>query len=88
METHVAFSGAPKKHPLDRNKVILLVDPFSTSPFYYEFDSANIGYAEELPSLVNAEGESVFMVRIWVEKGSLALRCMPFLVEDLRSRPA
>jgi inorganic pyrophosphatase len=82
INTHVPFSGAPQWHPYEPGKVILVPDPFSTHTFYYEFDAEHISYVEELPSLVNIEGESISIVRIWVEKGRMGLRCSPFVVES------
>ena len=79
---HVAFSGAPQKHPHDEKKIILIVDPFSTQAFYYQFDMADIGGVEILPSLVTVEGDSVTMARVWVKKGSLGLKFFPFVVAD------
>ena len=81
-DTHVAFSGSPNKHPYNSDKVILIIDPFSTNNFYYEFNKEDISYVEELPNLVNLEGETITMVRVWVKKMSLGIRCSPFIVED------
>jgi len=81
---HVAFSGSPRKHPFDPHRIILISDPYSVQACYYEFDSASIAYAEELPSLVNPEGESLSMARIWVKKGSLGIQSTPFVVADTR----
>ena len=83
--SHVSFSGTPKKHPYDTNKIILVADPFSTNTLYYEFDKDDISYLEELPSLVNLDGETITMVRIWVKKMSVGVRCSPFIVEDTRT---
>ena len=41
-KTHVSFSGSPQKHPYDTDKVILVVDPFSTNTLYYEFNKNDI----------------------------------------------
>ena len=30
--THVAFSGSPQRHPYDREKIILVADPYETDP--------------------------------------------------------
>jgi inorganic pyrophosphatase len=84
--THVAFSGSPQKHPHDAKKVILVADPFSTSTFYFEFTKEDVTYVEELPNLVTLEGEAVPMARIWVKKMSVGVRCMPFFVEDIRTK--
>lgn len=83
-ETNVAFSGSPFKHPYDADKVVLVADPYSTNTFYYEFKTEDISYIEELPGIVNLEGETVIMARLWVQKKSVAVRCSPFVVEDLR----
>jgi inorganic pyrophosphatase len=83
--THVPFSGSPCKHPYDRDKFILIVDPYSSNTFYYEFDSNDVEYAQELPSIVDIDGATVCMVLIWVKKNSIALRCIPFPVQDTSS---
>ena len=83
-ETHVAYTGSPFTHPHNRDKVILVADPFSQNTFYYEFNTDDIAIAEDLPSMVNQDDESVTMVRLWVKKGALALRCTPFRVDDTR----
>ena len=82
IKTHVPFSGAPQRHPYEPDKVILIPDPFSTHTFYYEFQTEDISFIEELPSLVDIEGKTISMARIWVEKGSIGLRCSPFVVEE------
>ncbi len=81
-KTHVSFSGTPRKHPYDKDKIILVADPFSTNTLYYEFSKDDISYLEELPSLVSLDGETITMVRIWVKKMSIGIRCSPFIVED------
>jgi inorganic pyrophosphatase len=83
-KTHVPFSGSPLKHPYDPKKVILVPDPYSSSPFYYEFKSDDITYAEKLPSIVNLEGETVTMVRFWVRKMALGVLCTPFRVAEIK----
>ena len=81
-KTHVSFSGSPRKHPYDPNKVILIVDPFSTNNLYFEFNKDDVSYVEELPNLVDLDGNAIAVVRIWVKKLSVAIRCTPFIVED------
>lgn len=81
-DSHVAFSGSPYKHPYDHEKVILLSDPFSSSTFYYEFKRADISFIEDLPNIVNDEGKILTVIRVWIKKGSIALRCTPFYVES------
>lgn len=83
-ETHVPFSGAPRKHSHYGDKIILVTDPFSGSPAYFEFNAEDITFAEELPSIVNLDGETIPMARVWVQKKSIAIRSTPFLVADLK----
>ncbi len=81
-ETNVPFSGSPRSHPYDSDKVILIADPFSTNNLYYEFSKPDISFVEELPNLVSLEGDTITIVRVWVKKMSVAVRCAPFIVED------
>ena len=75
--------GSPKKHPHEKNRVILVTDPFSEHTFYYEFNMEDILSLEEQPSITNLEGESVSMVRLWVKKKSIGLQCTPFVVGNV-----
>src|SRR5512136_1557851 len=84
-KTHVPFSGSPLKHPHDPKKVILVPDPYGSSPFYYEFKGDDVSFAEKLPSIVNLEGETTTMVRFWVKKKSQGILCTPFLVEGTKA---
>ena len=84
IKTHVPFTGAPQRHPFDSGKVLLFSDPYSTHTAYYEFNAGDISYLEELPSLVNIDGKAILMVRLWVKKLSLGVRCTPFIVADTR----
>lgn len=85
LKTHVAFSGSPRKNPNDSRKIILIADPFSTNTFYYEFNTEDVSYAEELPNLTSPSGETITMARIWVKKMSVGIRFFPFRVDDTKS---
>jgi inorganic pyrophosphatase len=82
-ETHIPFSGAPQKHPYDKEKIVLIADPISSNTFYYEFMADDISYVEELPNIGTSADEIITMVRIWVRKKSIAIRSLPFIVEDV-----
>jgi inorganic pyrophosphatase len=84
---NVSFSGSPRKHPYDSEKIILVADPYSTNTFYFEFAKGDIAFVEELPSVVDMEGNTVTMIRIWVKQGSVAVRCTPFITGDTRPAP-
>jgi inorganic pyrophosphatase len=81
-ETHIAFTGSPRKHPYDPERVILITDPYSKITSYYEFKTDDISYVEELVNLVNIDGEIVPMARIWVKKKSIGARASLFIVDD------
>jgi len=81
---HVPFSGSPRRHPYDSQKVILVADPYGSINLYYEFVTADVTYVEELPNLVNVEGEAIPMARLWVKRGSVGIQSIPFWVEDTR----
>jgi inorganic pyrophosphatase len=85
-KTHVSFSGSPQKHPYDSEKVIIVADPYSTQNTYYEFYKDDISYVEELPNIVDLDGQTVTMVRIWIKKLSVGVRCSPFLVDEIGNK--
>jgi len=85
--THVAFSGSPQRHPYDQQKIILIADPYSTHNFFYEFYKGDIAYVEELPNIVAVDGETITMVRVWIKKTSIGMRCSPFIVGDTAGEP-
>lgn len=81
---NVSFSGSPRKHPYDSEKIILVADPYSANTFYFEFSKNDIACVEELPSIVDMDGVTLTMVRIWVRNGSIAIRSTPFIAGDTR----
>jgi len=81
-KTHVAYTGTPQKHYHDPDKVLLVIDPFSTNVSYYEFHSADISFVEELQTIVDIKGRTIPIMRLWVKKRAVAVRCTPFVVAD------
>jgi inorganic pyrophosphatase len=86
MKSHVSFTGSLQKHPYRAEQIILVTDPFSANTYYYEFKSKDISYVEELPNLTDPEGNTIPMVRIWLKKKSIGIRCTPFIVEDTKPK--
>jgi len=78
----IPFSGTPKKHPYDPEKLLLIQNPFSDHTIFFEFKLKDIEHADDLPSIVTEEGESLSMVKIWVKKGSFGLKYYPFEVGE------
>ena len=85
-KTHLAFTGTPYQDTTRPGVVILVADPFNAHTFYYEFQASDIGMAEELPSVVNIDDETVKTVRLWIKKGAVGVRCDPFRVSELPTR--
>ncbi len=81
-QTHVSFSGTPQKHPYDPEKVVLVVDPYSSNVSYFEFATRDISFVEELTNMVDAAGDVIPFMRIWVKKDSIGIRSTPFVVAD------
>jgi hypothetical protein len=81
-ETHISFTGSPRKHPYDPDRVILITDPYSKITSYYEFKTADISYVEEITNLVDIDGDIVPMARVWVRKKSIGARASLFIVDD------
>ena len=79
---YVPFTGSPQKHPYDAEKVLLVVDPYSSNTSYYEFRADDIAFVEDQVNIVDVDGETIHMVRAWVKKRAIAIRSTPFLVED------
>ena len=81
----IPFIGSPLKHPVDKTRVILIVDPYNQATFYYEFKAEDITLVEDFPIIVNVEGENITMVKLWIRKGGVGVRCSPFVVAEVKS---
>lgn len=82
---NVSFSGSPRKHPYDPEKIILVADPYSENTVYYEFTKNDVSFVEELPAVIDLEGTTYPMIRMWVKRNSLAVRSTPFITGDTRT---
>lgn len=80
-KTHSPFEGTPKKHPNDKNVLILVTSPFTEHKEFYEFSIESIGNIEELGTITSENGNSAYKIRVWVKKGMPALKTEPFIIE-------
>jgi hypothetical protein len=78
----VAFSGYPRQHPFEPEKLIFVFDPLGTNPVIMEFKLCDILFVEDQPSAVTETGESLRIVKIWVRKGAYGVIHEPFEVQD------
>lgn len=76
---HVSFEGTPRKHPYDSGRIVLIVRPFCQDVCYYEFKLADVDGMEEMSNIVDRDGNSLPQVRIWVKKGHIAIKSVPFI---------
>ena len=77
----MAFVGAPRKHPYDENKILLVREPFTADTLFYEFNTADILQVDKMPSVGTEGGKNIAMARVWIKKGSLGMRYEPFEVD-------
>ncbi len=78
----VAFTGAPRQHPFEKEKLILVNDPLGSSPSIMEFKLSDVVHVEDVPSPINERGEGLRLVRMWVRKGAFGIIHEPFEVQD------
>jgi hypothetical protein len=81
----VPFTGYPRKHPSEKNKLILLYDPLGTNTALLEFRLEDVLYVEELPQAVTESGEGLPMAKLWIRKGAHGVIMEPFEVDEERS---
>jgi inorganic pyrophosphatase len=82
-ETHVAFIGVANKHRDSEERMVLACGVDSGAPTFLDFSLQDIDRMESIETIVTLDGRGVPLVRIWVRKGSLAFRYLPFVVEDV-----
>ena len=81
-EDGIPFAGYPRVHPSEKNKLILVNDPFGAEPAVLEFKLEDIILVEEVPSAVTEAGEGVPLVKLWVKRGAVGMILEPFEVND------
>ena len=85
-KTHVPFSGFPRRNPHNPDSIILIPDPYSSHALYYQFNTRDVAFAEELPSIVASDGKTVTMARLWIRKKAVGKQILPFIVEETWNR--
>lgn len=78
----VPFTGYPRVHTSEKNKLILVNDPLGPEPTVLEFKLDDILYVEEVPSAVTEAGEGIPLVKLWVQRGAVGMILEPFEVND------
>jgi hypothetical protein len=78
----VPFTGHPRVHPSEKNKLVLVSDPLGPEPTVLEFLLEDVIFMEEIPSAVTETGEGVPLVKLWIKRGAVGMILEPFEVND------
>jgi hypothetical protein len=78
----VSFSGHPRKHPVEKQKLLLISDPLGENPSMVEFNLNDIMHIEDLHALITENGESLRLVKLWIRKGARGVILEPFEVDE------
>ena len=78
----IPFTGYPRQHPTESDKLILIYDPLGANPMIMEFKLADILFIEELPSAVTETGEGIPLVKLYMRRGSRGIVWEPFEVDE------
>jgi hypothetical protein len=81
-ENAIPFTGYPRSHPSESDKLLLVYDPLGINPALMEFKVEDILYVEEIPQAVTESGEGIPLVKIWVRRGARGVLLEPFEVDD------
>jgi hypothetical protein len=76
------FTGYPRQHHLEKDKLIFIYDPLGLNPVVLEFRLEDVLYVEELHSAVTQSGEGIPLIKLWVRKGAHGVILEPFEVDD------
>jgi len=79
-EDFIPFVGSPKKHPSNDNILMLITNPFDENKQFYEFYMDSISAIEEIGTISSENCKSAYQIRIWVRKGTMAIRSETFIV--------
>jgi hypothetical protein len=78
----IPFTGYPRVHPSEKDKLILVYDPLGNEPAVLEFKLDDILFVEEVPSAVTESGEGVPLVKLWIQRGAVGMILEPFEVNE------
>ncbi|MCL1991746.1 MAG: hypothetical protein FWG66_02225 [Spirochaetes bacterium] len=91
----VPFTGYPRQHPSDKNKLVFVNDPLGR-PAVLEFRLEDVLFVEECHSAVTETGEGIPIIKLFIRKGAAGVILEPFEVNtpeqfdgklrDLRAR--
>ena len=78
----VSFTGYPKQHPTEKNKLILIYEPLGKNPAVLEFKMDDILFVEDVSQAVTENGEGIPLVKLWIRRGAHGMLLEPFEVDE------
>ena len=78
----VSFSGYPRQHPVEKDKLILIYEPLGINPMVMEFRMDDVLFIEELHSAVTEAGEGLPLIKLLIRKGARGVVLEPFEVDE------
>ena len=78
----IPFSGYPRQHPVEKDKLILIYEPLGINPMVMEFSLDDVLFIEELHSAVTEAGEGLPLIKLWIRKGARGVVLEPFEVDE------
>jgi hypothetical protein len=78
----VPFSGYPRQHPSEKDKLILVNDPLGLNPAILEFRLEDVLFVEEKHSAVSESGETAPLVKLWIRRHARGMLLEPFEVGE------
>jgi inorganic pyrophosphatase len=79
-EEYQPFEGSPKRHLTNENILILISNPFENNKKFFEFHLDKISAIEEIGTVTSNDNTSVYQIRVWVKKGTMAVKSETFIV--------
>ena len=70
----IPIAGNPRKHPYDKNRLILILESHDDKTVFHDFKLEDIAHIEELPSISKGEGGSLRQVQLWVKINSWIIK--------------
>jgi hypothetical protein len=78
----VPFSGYPRQHPSEKDKLLLINDPLGLNPTILEFKLEDVLFLEETHSAVTESGEAAPLVKLWIRRHARGVILEPFEVDE------
>lgn len=81
----IPYVGCPRKNEAEPSKIYLNPSPFMNHSSLLEFKIEDIIFIEDFETVSSADGLPTPLVKIWVKKGSIALKLDYFVVQEMPS---